>query len=366
MCPTFGWSTKLRTYVFSRFQANWRTWSQRAGSRWAPGPGPTASFPLLSSRAALGHLGVGRHYTGTSSLLQTRRLNLPGPPLPDFARLRADAQRLQQQLAAHDSLSTARPAAAPAPRPVPFHAPMMTPAMQARLKQERMQRRRDEYIQYLLVEYNHTKQALYLGYLGKLQAASQLSLLRKMDAVPTRPASTRTALTGPAPTAGTDCFMPPSFWKSQNPYDDPKVGWKRCCATVKEMVGYNAPQKDRTQIVKERGRSLVVQPSAAAGFRMLNTYMNLRKPVMTGVNHTYATGYNEGTTDHFIAIVGTGTDAKGKYYRFFDVGTTDSTRGTDPRNRLYYDSNTDSYSGKSQATGRYYTVSQLRFKPGTF
>jgi len=90
--------------------------------------------------------------------------------------------------------------------------------------------------------------------------------------------------------------MPTSFWKSQNPYNDPKVGWKLCCATVKGMVGYNAGPKDRIQIVREHGRSLVRQPGAA-GFGMLDKYMALHKPVMTGVNHTYGAGYNEGTTD---------------------------------------------------------------------
>jgi len=166
--------------------------------------------------------------------------------------------------------------------------------------------------------------------------------------------------------SGPDSFMLPSFWKSQNPTGSKAVGWKLCCATVKGMVGYNAGLQDRIQIVREHGHSLVRQPGAAAGFGMLDKYMALHKPVMTGVNHTYGAGYNEGTTDHFVAIVGTGTDAKGKYYRFFDVGTTRAKIGTDPRNRLYYDSHTGSYSGKSVVNDKTYTISQLRFKPGTF
>jgi len=36
--------------------------------------------------------------------------------------------------------------------------------------------------------------------------------------------------------SGPDCFMPISFWKSQNPHNDPRVGWKLCCATVKAIV----------------------------------------------------------------------------------------------------------------------------------
>jgi len=110
----------------------------------------------------------------------------------------------------------------------------------------------------------------------------------------------------------------------------------------------------------------VRQSGAAAGFGMLDKYMALHKPVMTGVNHTYGAGYNEGTTDHFIAIVGTGTDARGKYYRFFDVGTQYLDLGTHTSNRLYYDSKTGSYSGISKVNNLKYTISQLRFRNGTF
>ena len=72
------------------------------------------------------------------------------------------------------------------------------------------------------------------------------------------------------------------------------------------------------------------------------------------------------STDHFVAIVG--TDAKGKYNRFFDVGTrnVNKARGIDASNRLYYDAGTGSYSGKSAVNGKTYTISQLRFEPGTF
>ena len=175
------------------------------------------------------------------------------------------------------------------------------------------------------------------------------------------------------PAGGRDCFMPDSFWKSQNP-TGAKGKWRDCCNTVKKMVGYNSPLQDRIQLVRERGKTLVRQPNAAKGLAMLEKYMVLHKPVIAGVDHTYASGYNKAapdyeTTDHFVAIVGTGTDAKGrKYYRFFDVGTVNANRkaGISPLNRLYYDPNTKMYSGKSAIKNRTYTLTQLRFKPGTF
>ena len=223
--------------------------------------------------------------------------------------------------------------------PVPF----LSPAQQQHRAHAQAQRQ-----QQALAAYNRAAQAPYLSpFLRQILSQPRISMLRVEP-------------------AGPDSFMPKSFWQSQNPDNDPKVGWRQCCATVKKMVGYNAPPKDRIQIVLEHGKSLVLQPGAAAGFRMLDKYLALHQPVMVGVDHTYAAGYNEGTTDHFIAIVGMGTDAKGKYYRFFDVGTTRIKIGTDPSNRLYYDSHTGSYSGKSAANDKPYTISQLRFKPGTF
>ena len=259
----------------------------------------------------------------------------PAGPAPafDFYRLRADAPRLQQRPAAHDRQVAAAAAAAPTPHPAPRPAPwptypgspspLLSPAEQARRKRERRALE-----QRLLADYNAQALYLYLPPFLRQALADPVGNLRPAPALPA---------------GGRDCFMPASFWKSQNPFNDPKVGWAQCCNAVKKMVGYNSPIEDRIQIVRERGKSLVVQPTAQTGLAMLEKYLALHKPVMAGVHHSLASGYNKAapdyeTTDHFVAIVGTGTDKKGKYYRFFDVGTTNEHRknGIDERNRLYY------------------------------
>jgi len=313
---------------------------------------------LTSGRALVGQIGVGRRYPGATSLLRPYPLALPPAPLPDFHRLQAQAQQLQAQLARYDQQAAlANTVAAPArlhtPAEAGYPVPFLSPAEQARWAQQRRSPEREHFIQQKLAQVNALAQSVPLSPVVLTAMRSPFIDLRA------RGASTP---------SGPDCFMPISFWRSQNPHNDPKVGWKLCCATVKGMVGYNAGLQDRIQIVREHGHSLVRQSGAAAGFSMLDKYMALHKPVMTGVNHTYGAGYNEGTTDHFIAIVGTGTDAKGKYYRFFDVGASNAHRdnGTNPLNRLYYDARTGSYSGKSMVNNKTYTISQLRFKPGTF
>ena len=310
----------------------------------------------------VGQLGVGRRHPATGvSLLIPRRLAPPPALAFDFERLRADAQRLQQRLAAHDrQVAAAAPPAprAPASKPAPWPtssgspSPLLSAGEQARRKRERKALE-----QRLLADLNAQAQVLYLPAFLRHALADPLGSLRPAPALPA---------------GGRDCFMPNRFWQTQ--YEETPAGWKpkfikgkngkpghwstfnhwkNCCNTVKRMVGYNAASNDRVQIVRERGKTLVGQPRAQAGLAMLDKYMALHKPVMVDVHHTYASGYNPdapdyGTTDHFVAIVGTGTDKKGKYYRFFDVGTRNEKLGIDPRNRLYYNFATGFYEGTTQ------------------
>lgn len=55
----------------------------------------------------------------------------------------------------------------------------------------------------------------------------------------------------------------------------------------------------------------------------------------------------DNTTDHFVVIVGMGTDATGNFFRFYDNATNMENKGTHDENKLYYDSGTGTISGKS-------------------
>ena len=165
--------------------------------------------------------------------------------------------------------------------------------------------------------------------------------------------------------------MPASFWKSQNPDNDPKVGWALCCATVKAMLaafyGKGRVPNERYDLVQEHRSTAwahglrvrdgyVPAPNAARaaqGLERLDRYMALKKPVIVGVSHTVNLLFyskktktyreiNDGTADHFVAIVGTGADKIVKYYRFFGVETINANKanGIDPSDRLY---NADTY-----------------------
>ena len=237
----------------------------------------------------VGQLGVGRRHPATGvSLLIPRRLAPPPALAFDFERLRADAQRLQQRLAAHDrQVAAAAPPAprAPASKPAPWPtssgspSPLLSAGEQARRKRERKALE-----QRLLADLNAQAQVLYLPAFLRHALADPLGSLRPAPALPA---------------GGRDCFMPNSFWQTQ--YEETPAGWKpkfikgkngkpghwstfnhwkNCCNTVKRMVGYNAASNDRVQIVRERGKTLVGQPRAQAGLAMLDKYMALHKPVM--------------------------------------------------------------------------------------
>ena len=321
----------------------------------------------VSGRFLAAHLGVGRSHAAS---VDTLYRHLPASVSADVAQLyhmRATAQRLQQQLAAHDRQRHLTPKEAG--YPVPF----LNPQQQQRFRQEAQARKREE--QRLLAEANQNMNALYLP--SFLRAAT---LIQKK---------------APAGTAGADLFKATSFWQSQNPHNDPKVGWALCCATVKAMmeahygkgkipnVRYDLVQEHRSAVwahgyrVRDYYGAAPDGTRAARGLALLDEYMALHKPVMVGVSHklnllfssknkkTGLTKYreiNDGTIDHFVAIVGTGTDAKGKYYRFFDVGTIFLKKGTDPSNRFYLSKKSGFWEGPSQAMpGKTYVLTQLRF-----
>jgi hypothetical protein len=73
-------------------------------------------------------------------------------------------------------------------------------------------------------------------------------------------------------------------------------------------------------------------------------------PVIVGVNGWQGSSNpnTDNTTDHFIVIVGTGSDSNGNFFTFFDNATRDVAMGASPQNKLYYNSITGLIKGRSQ------------------
>lgn len=91
-------------------------------------------------------------------------------------------------------------------------------------------------------------------------------------------------------------------------------------------------------------------------------------PVIVGIDLKSGTANSQtdNTTDHFVVIVGMGSDANGNYFRFFDNASGLSSKGANPANKLYYSSLTGKITGQSStsyatAPGHYnYIITQIR------
>ncbi len=72
----------------------------------------------------------------------------------------------------------------------------------------------------------------------------------------------------------------------------------------------------------------------------IDRHLEKNRPIIVGVNHTLNYKQNEGTTDHYVVIVGRGYDEKLKkvFYTYYDPATTNEEAGVNVnKNRLIYD-----------------------------
>lgn len=92
-------------------------------------------------------------------------------------------------------------------------------------------------------------------------------------------------------------------------------------------------------------------------------------PVLIGVDNRPGAplANKDNSTDHYVVIVGMGTDAVGKYFQFVDSATDNPSTGASYNNRLYYNSNTGKITGKTSIVGyrnlagmHDYIVTQIR------
>jgi hypothetical protein len=109
----------------------------------------------------------------------------------------------------------------------------------------------------------------------------------------------------------------------------------------------------------------------------INKYLDQGIAVVVGVDHTFnrslntnpkttsktTRGYNEGTTDHFIVIVGKGITKDGKkYYQFYDPGTKNKKNATKSGNKLIEDENGNYSAHQPWSTKTYHLTMVILFK----
>lgn len=104
------------------------------------------------------------------------------------------------------------------------------------------------------------------------------------------------------------------------------------------------------QVYTEAGGMNKTNSDNAVGY--LNAALGKGIPVVVGVDDAPGSSnpMTDNSTDHFVVIVGSGTDAKGNFYRFYDNSTSWQSTGTSDDNKLYYNPTTGMIEGQSQTT----------------
>ena len=152
-----------------------------------------------------------------------------------------------------------------------------------------------------------------------------------------------------------DNVIPLSDWiHLNNPHDN-------CLNLAKEQLArknyqisnYNEPNQTYQVYTTSGGVNLGVTKNAVS---YLVDALSNNIPVLVGIDNQPGSS-NPGTdksTDHFVVIVAMGTDANGKYFRFYDSATSYPWKGTSNDNKLYYTSS-GLITGKSKTS---YATSQ--------
>jgi len=146
-----------------------------------------------------------------------------------------------------------------------------------------------------------------------------------------------------------------------------KACWKACQVVLSNYNvngGHLINGKALYQIGIEKNNSLEIDNNnAKLAIKYLDEQLELGKPIIVGVDHTYKYkgGFNnDKSTDHFVIIIGRGSDETGDFYRFYEVGTSYKNKGMSDENKLYVKMNSV-LKGKPVYNAKHeYTVIQIR------
>ena len=156
---------------------------------------------------------------------------------------------------------------------------------------------------------------------------------------------------------------------------DKYEGYRTDChiATNKQLdvMGYREglPRYQIAKAIRDRNKKFVrmeyFKDEYVKGANYIKEALKNGIPITVGVdNHKEITpGNPDLTTDHFVVIVGMGTDEKGNYFHFFD--NADYLTGTSIKNKLYCVCKENKLEGETDANSTYgrgltYTITSIR------
>jgi hypothetical protein len=175
-------------------------------------------------------------------------------------------------------------------------------------------------------------------------------------------------------------FIPQQTWTtiSQVIPTSQFVGWgspgikRNCMDYAKAQIAKNGYQISNYgsagqtfQIYSEQNG--VNQENLTKGISYLKYALSNNIPVIVGVDDNPGhPGNPDNSTDHFVVIVGMGSNNNGNYFQFYDNASGSTSQGTSPLNLLYYNSSTGKISGKSKCSEYFnsvahdYIITQIR------
>ncbi len=155
------------------------------------------------------------------------------------------------------------------------------------------------------------------------------------------------------------------------------IGWgtpgisRNCMSYAKAQIakkGYSISNYNTSgqtiQIYAQSGGVNVDAVKDAIGY--LKSALQRGIPVIVGIDDIDGSSnpQTDNTTDHFVVIVGMGTDTHGNYFSFYDNASGDPSQGTNINNKLYFDSSSWLIKGRSQTSYasslRDYKVTMIR------
>ncbi|RYE19869.1 MAG: hypothetical protein EOP45_11955 [Sphingobacteriaceae bacterium] len=120
-----------------------------------------------------------------------------------------------------------------------------------------------------------------------------------------------------------------------------------------QISGYGAPGQTYNANIYPGGVNI---SETKAGVAYMRGALQAGIPVIVGIDYMNGVPVDRNgnpanpdlKTDHFVVIVGMGSDANGKFFRFYDSATAARVIGTSANNKLYYNETTGVISGTTE------------------
>jgi len=115
--------------------------------------------------------------------------------------------------------------------------------------------------------------------------------------------------------------------------------------------------------LEENGSIVILEENTKKAIAYLDQELEKGFPVLLGVRHSYKSEEQnyDNTTDHYVTVVGRGCESNKRFFRFYEVGTSNSVNGQHDDNKLFVNENWSiTGSPKNKPDRRTYTLTQVR------